>query len=68
MNVIRSLLILAALALHLHATDAKKPNVLFLFAGDPAHAGRRHALFQRLLALQKELGDSLELTTAFPNL
>jgi choline-sulfatase len=36
------------------------------FAADPAHAERRRALFQRLLAMQKELGDKLDLAVAFP--
>lgn len=47
------------------AADADEMNDL---AADPAHADRRHALFQRLLALQKELADALDLTAAFPNL
>lgn len=37
-------------------------------ADDPAHANRRHALFVRLMAMQKDLEDSLDLTTAFPNI
>lgn len=35
-------------------------------ASDPAHEGRRRALFQRLRALQQELADPLDLTVAFP--
>ena len=34
MKLIRTLLLFATLALHVHAADAKKPNVLFLFADD----------------------------------
>ncbi|MHB9009980.1 MAG: sulfatase-like hydrolase/transferase, partial [Limisphaerales bacterium] len=37
-------------------------------AAEPAHADRRRALFQRLRALQQELADPLDLTTAFPPL
>ena len=36
-------------------------------AADPAHAERRRDLFKRLLALQKELADKVDLTAAFPN-
>ncbi|MBE7501389.1 MAG: sulfatase-like hydrolase/transferase [Verrucomicrobiales bacterium] len=35
-------------------------------SGDPAHAARRQALFQRLRTLQQELADPLDLTAAFP--
>ena len=34
MKLIRTLLLFATLALHVHGVDAKKPNVLFLFADD----------------------------------
>jgi choline-sulfatase len=37
-------------------------------AADPAHADRRRAIFARLRALQRELGDSLDLTAAFSQL
>jgi len=36
-------------------------------AAEPAHVERRAALFQRLLALQHDLDDPLDLTTTFPN-
>ena len=43
------------------------PGEMKDLATDPAHAERRRALFQRLLVLQKDLDDSLDLTSAFPN-
>jgi len=43
------------------------PGEMYDLAAEPAHAERRRALFQRLLALQKELGDRLDLAVAFPN-
>lgn len=46
------------------AEDAGEMNDL---AASPAHAERRRALFQRLLALQKDLADPLDLVAAFPN-
>ena len=47
------------------AADAEEMNDL---AADPVHSGRRRALFRRLLAMQKDLADELDLTTAFPDL
>jgi choline-sulfatase len=47
---------------------AADPDERHDLAADPTHADRRAALFQRLLALQRELADPLDLTTAFPNL
>jgi arylsulfatase A-like enzyme len=47
------------------ATD---PDELRDRAAEPAHAARQAVLFQRLRALQQELADPLDLTTAFPNL
>lgn len=47
---------------------AADPEELHDLAADPSHSARRAALFQRLSALQRELADPLELTTAFPNL
>lgn len=47
---------------------AADPDERHDLAADPAHAGRRTALFQRLRALQRELDDPLDLTAAFPNL
>jgi len=44
------------------------PDEMNDLADDPAHAERRHALFVRLLAMQKDLEDSLNLTVAFPNI
>lgn len=43
------------------------PGEMHDLAPDPAHAEQKRALFQRLLAMQKQLGDSLDLATAFPN-
>lgn len=37
-------------------------------AADPAQAERRRALFQRFLALQRELGDTLDVSAAFSHL
>jgi choline-sulfatase len=45
---------------------AADPDELRDLAGDPAHAERRQALFDRLLALQRELADPLDLTVSFP--
>jgi choline-sulfatase len=47
------------------AADPEEMNDL---AAEPAHAERRRALFQRLLALQKELADPLDLTSTFADL
>lgn len=47
---------------------AADPDERHDLAADPAHAGRRAALFQRLLALQRELADPLDLTATFPKL
>lgn len=47
---------------------AGDPREMRDLASDPAQAGRCRSLFQRLLALQKELGDELDLTASFPNL
>lgn len=47
---------------------AEDPEEMMDLAGEPAHAARRHSLFQQLLKLQTELADSLDLTAAFPTL
>jgi choline-sulfatase len=46
---------------------AADPDELRDLAGDPAHAERRQALFDRLLALQRELADPLDLTASYPD-
>jgi choline-sulfatase len=45
---------------------AVDPSERVDLAGDAAHAARRRDLFQRLLALQRDLQDPLDLTQAFP--
>ncbi len=47
---------------------ANDPAEMRDLAADPAHAQRVRALFQRLSALQKDLADPLDLSTAFPKL
>lgn len=47
---------------------AADPQEMKDLAGDPAQAARLRTLFQRLVALQNDLGDSLALSSAFPNL
>ena len=47
------------------AEDPLEKNDL---AADPSMAEKKRALFTRLLELQKELGDSLDLTTVFGGL
>jgi choline-sulfatase len=46
---------------------ADDPDEMLDLAADPAHAERRRALFKRLLAMQKDLADKLDLTATFPN-
>ncbi len=53
-----------ALRLYDLANDPRETRDL---AADPAHAERRRTLFTRLVALQKELADTLDLTAPFPN-
>jgi arylsulfatase A-like enzyme len=45
---------------------ANDPDEMRDLTADPAHTERRRALFLRLLAMQKELSDSLDLSAAFP--
>jgi choline-sulfatase len=40
---------------------AKDPHEMRDLAGDPQHAGTTRRLFDRLIELQRELGDALEL-------
>lgn len=47
---------------------AEDPSELKDLADDPAHKETTQRLFRRLLALQQEFGDKLDLTVAFPNL
>jgi len=47
---------------------AEDPLEMVDLAGDPSRAKDRRALFDRLLALQKDLGDGLDLRAAFPSL
>lgn len=47
-----------------HLTD--DPQEMQDLAADPQQAERKSALFARLLALQKELGDKLDLRATFP--
>jgi choline-sulfatase len=47
---------------------AADPEEMRDLASDPAHAARRGALFQRLQGMQAELGDTLDLRSAFPEL
>jgi arylsulfatase A-like enzyme len=47
--------------------NANDPWELNDLASDPRHASTRQELFQRLLAQQKELDDTLDLPSAFPN-
>jgi arylsulfatase A-like enzyme len=45
--------------------QAEDPLEMHDLAGDPRHAERKRELFDRLLALQRELGDELELEATF---
>ncbi|MEQ1859235.1 MAG: sulfatase-like hydrolase/transferase [Chthoniobacteraceae bacterium] len=45
---------------------ARDPQETRDLAADPAHAERRRELFKRLVALQKQLADTLDLTATFP--
>lgn len=47
---------------------AKDPQEMRDLAGDPENAGRMKGLYRRLVELQKETGDTLELATPFPEL
>jgi arylsulfatase A-like enzyme len=47
---------------------AADPLEMTDLAADPAQAERRRALFKRLLTMQKELDDSLDLTATFAHL
>jgi arylsulfatase A-like enzyme len=44
------------------------PDEMNDLSGKPEHAERRSALYQRLLAMQKELDDKLDLAAVFPSL
>ncbi len=47
------------------SNDADEMNDL---AGEPKHADTKRRLFRRLLELQRELGDTLDLAAAFPEI
>lgn len=47
---------------------AQDPLEMHDLAGDPRHAATRKRLFKRLLALAQDLGDELDLRTAYPDL
>lgn len=45
---------------------AADPGEMRDLAADPAQAARRRTLFERLVAMQKDLGDPLDLSATFP--
>ena len=47
---------------------AKDPAERYDLAAEPEQQARVHALFQRLLELQRELDDPLDLAAAYPDL